>query len=178
MISGTQLIKNNKFDKWFFNIRKKSWQKLPFPRPMGWGLGPWITGGFITIVCFELFFWPLQRLLNLGAMNCGWIGWVKGMPFFSVVGKGKFWREVDLDLARPVWGENTHGFWWSTYQFPYLLENHHLLPGGLDTQLKWSEVKWKSLSHVQLFVTPWTVYGILQARILEWVAFPFSRGSS
>ena len=33
---------------------------------------------------------------------------------------------------------------------------------------------WKSLSCVQLFVTPWTV----QARILEWVAFPFSRGSS
>ena len=36
------------------------------------------------------------------------------------------------------------------------------------------------LSRVQLFVTPWanTVHGILQARILEWVAFPFSRGSS
>ena len=32
---------------------------------------------------------------------------------------------------------------------------------------------------VQLFGTPWTVvHGILQARILEWVAFPFSRGSS
>ena len=31
------------------------------------------------------------------------------------------------------------------------------------------------------FATPWTVEnppGILQARILEWVAFPFSRGSS
>ena len=26
--------------------------------------------------------------------------------------------------------------------------------------------------------TPWTLHGILQARILEWVAFPFSRGSS
>ena len=40
-------------------------------------------------------------------------------------------------------------------------------------------VKWKSLSHVQLFATPWiVVHGILQARILEWVAFPFSRGSS
>ena len=25
---------------------------------------------------------------------------------------------------------------------------------------------------------PWTVHGILQARILEWVARPFSRGSS
>ena len=33
------------------------------------------------------------------------------------------------------------------------------------------------LSHVQLFATPWTVHGILQARILEWVAFPFFRGS-
>ena len=35
----------------------------------------------------------------------------------------------------------------------------------------------QSLSRVQLFATPWT-HGILQARILEWVAFPFSRGSS
>ena len=29
-----------------------------------------------------------------------------------------------------------------------------------------------------LFVIPWTVRGILQARILEWVAIPFCRGSS
>ena len=42
-----------------------------------------------------------------------------------------------------------------------------------------------SLSRVWLFVTPWTVgrqaplfVGIHQARILEWVAMPFSRGSS
>ena len=42
------------------------------------------------------------------------------------------------------------------------------------------------LSHVQLFVTPWTIYnllgssvhGILQARILEWEAIPSSRESS
>ena len=27
-------------------------------------------------------------------------------------------------------------------------------------------------------LTDYTVHGILQARILEWVAFPFSRGSS
>ena len=39
--------------------------------------------------------------------------------------------------------------------------------------------KWKSFSHVQLLETPWTIVNrILQARILEWVAFPFSRGSS
>ena len=42
-----------------------------------------------------------------------------------------------------------------------------------------------SLGHVRLFATPWTVahqaplsVGILQARILEWVGYPFSRGSS
>ena len=41
------------------------------------------------------------------------------------------------------------------------------------------------LSCVRLFVIPWTValqaplaMGILQARILEWVAVPSSRGSS
>ena len=43
----------------------------------------------------------------------------------------------------------------------------------------------KSLSCVRLFATPWTIayhvplpMGILQARILEWVAISFSRGSS
>ena len=37
--------------------------------------------------------------------------------------------------------------------------------------------KWKLLSLVQLFAIPWTVvHEILQARILEWVDFPFSRG--
>ena len=33
-------------------------------------------------------------------------------------------------------------------------------------------------SHVWLFVTPWTIHGILQARILEWVTMPSYRGSS
>ena len=50
-----------------------------------------------------------------------------------------------------------------------------------------SKVKVKLLSHVQLFGTPWTVayqapqatvHGIFQARVLEWVAISFSRGSS
>ena len=43
----------------------------------------------------------------------------------------------------------------------------------------------ESLSHVPHFATPWTAacqvplsIGILQARILEWVAMPSSRGSS
>ena len=38
---------------------------------------------------------------------------------------------------------------------------------------------WKLLSCVWLSATPWaTVHGILQDKTLEWVAFPFSRGSS
>ena len=46
----------------------------------------------------------------------------------------------------------------------------------LDSSQKW---KWKLLSHVQLCEpTDYTVRGILQATVLEWVAFPFSRGSS
>ena len=39
--------------------------------------------------------------------------------------------------------------------------------------------KWTSLMRVPLLATPKTVIrGILQARILEWVAFPLTRGSS
>ena len=59
----------------------------------------------------------------------------------------------------------------------------------LNSQVAYSRVarrawKWKceSPSHVQFFATPWTVepigfslHGTLQARILEWVALPFSR---
>ena len=42
----------------------------------------------------------------------------------------------------------------------------------------WSKVKvTQSTLCVQLFATH-GLYGILQARILEWIAFPFSRGSS
>ena len=40
------------------------------------------------------------------------------------------------------------------------------------------KAKWKSLSHVRLFESNYRVHAILQARILEWVAFPFSRESS
>ena len=48
---------------------------------------------------------------------------------------------------------------------------------NLILMVKW---KWKLLSHVQLFMTPWTIQSMefCQARILEWVAVPFFRGSS
>ena len=58
---------------------------------------------------------------------------------------------------------------------------------ALARQIPYHQVKLKVLvtQHVQLFVTPmdcsplgYSVHGILQARILEWVAMPFSGGSS
>ena len=55
-----------------------------------------------------------------------------------------------------------------------LILSSYLLPRKIVVFYLWEYV-WKSLSHVQLFATD---YGILQARILEWVAIPFSRGSS
>ena len=49
-----------------------------------------------------------------------------------------------------------------------------------DMNFAKNKMAWKSklLNHVQLFCDLYIVHGILQARILEWVAVPFSGGSS
>ena len=54
----------------------------------------------------------------------------------------------------------------------------YLLP-ELKKEEKGMKVKVK-VAQLRLTLQPraYTVHGILQARILEWVAFPFSRGSS
>ena len=59
----------------------------------------------------------------------------------------------------------------------------HFPMSHIPLLIMWSEVK--SLSHVRLFVTPWTVahqgslsMGFFQARVLEWMAISFSRGYS
>ena len=51
---------------------------------------------------------------------------------------------------------------------------------GWDSWMADSMNTWVKVAHVLLFVNPTddTVHGILQARILEWVVFPFSRRSS
>ena len=76
-------------------------------------------------------------------------------------------------VTSKLWGKSHCGF----YLAPSL--------GWLTLEeASWGGVK-MLLSHVQHFVTLWgvaapgsTVHGILKARILEWVAIPFSRGSS
>ena len=60
---------------------------------------------------------------------------------------------------------------WPQYKQKHIWESSIL--NSVNKQ-KW---KWKSLSHVRLFATPWTTQSMdLQARILEWVAVSFSRG--
>ena len=69
-------------------------------------------------------------------------------------------------------------------EFPYEFEDQ---PAKSCKKATWSfgVCVLKSLSHVWLFATPWTVtrqaplsMGSLQARTLEWVSMPSSRGSS
>ena len=88
----------------------------------------------------------------------------------------------------------SQGVSYRNHPIKHLQEWGHIFPNSLSNELSSHVtarpvscsdhegccVKWKSLSRVWLFATPWigTVHGILQARILEWVAFPFSRGSS
>ena len=69
------------------------------------------------------------------------------------------------------------GYYYENYQ--RAIENVDLVLSKEVVVVVWS------LSPVQLFVTPWTVagqallsMGIFQARILEWVAIPSSKGSS
>ena len=63
---------------------------------------------------------------------------------------------------------------------------HHLLSSLTDNSCTTScRLKVKVAQLCRLFVTPWTVarqaplsMGFFQARTLEWVVIPFSRGSS
>ena len=59
----------------------------------------------------------------------------------------------------------------------YLAQNYGLeIIWRKEIIFQWSE----SLSPFQVFLTPWTLqsHGTVHARMLEWVAFPLSRGSS
>ena len=70
-------------------------------------------------------------------------------------------------------------------EFTYLFESVFICASsvGIFTPFLgvwYIEVKVKAAQSCLILCNPmnYTVHGILQARILEWVAFPFSRGSS
>ena len=89
--------------------------------------------------------------LLLQRRRCGFNPWVGKIPWSKKSPLQYFLLGNLMD----------RGYWWAT----------------VHGSQKW---KWKSLSRVQHFGDPvdYTIHGILQARTLEWVAFPFSRGSS
>ena len=119
--------------------------------------------------------WCWERLGAGGeGDNRGWDGWMAILTW---------WTWVWLDS----------GSWWWTGR-PGMLWFMGSQRVGHDwaTELNWTELSVKPMcmqscfSHVWLFSILWTVcspphssaHGILQARTLEWVATPSSRGSS
>ena len=87
-----------------------------------------------------------------------------------------------LCRSLPLWSPSRLPHWASLSSplgAQYILSpiSHHVLK---HSKLLKTQVKWKFLSCWTQLCNPmdYTVHGILQARILEWVAFPFSRGSS
>ena len=94
---------------------------------------------------------------------------------------GLVWHTTPA-VSRDLW--DTPSWQW----FPYLCVSPYLIETNCRYTLKqkslpnlfivskkgWSE----RCSVVSDFLRPHGLYGLLQARILEWVAFPFSRGSS
>ena len=78
-----------------------------------------------------------------------------------------------LKQMSPLIGRCFH-FIYFAYNFFVQVEHFK----ALVYEVKWSEVKVTQSCLTLCNPMDYTVHGILQARILEWVAFPFSRGSS
>ena len=92
------------------------------------------------------------------------------------------WTRFQLFSSEKALTKNEKSFWAANIYFEIWASPPVLRVLPRNSKRK---VKVKSLSCVWLSATPWTVacqvssvHGILQARTLEWVAIPFSSGSS
>ena len=107
-----------------------------------------------------------------------------GLISYLFTVKAKWTSQVTRTLAFPLWS-----FW--PHLCPVLFTKHFSLFWFMcfkaSSLLKWSyprdhryimSIKRSSVLSNSLHPRDYTVYEILQARILEWVVFPFSRGSS
>ena len=88
-------------------------------------------------------------------------------------------RLATLECAHVFLGERTCNIENSSLSQGYLRYKHKfstLITGPPESPTGYSEVKVTQLCPTLCEPMDFTVHGILQARILEWVAFPFSRG--
>ena len=91
---------------------------------------------------------------------------------------------TDIYMKRHIYMKNIYlrykGVWYTTEMHIYSSDILYILTYIFKISFRFSYIyMWKLLSYVWLFCNPmdYTVHGILQARILEWVAFPFSSES-
>ena len=119
--------------------------------------------GTHLICCFILSYWenilihPCSTFSICVVRLRGWDGWM-------------------ALLTRWTWVWANSGRWWRTRK-PRMLQSMGLQRTRLDL-MKWSELKVAQLCLTLCNPKDCTVHGILQTRILECVAFYFSRGSS
>ena len=167
-------------------------------------------------MCFLYKAWIIWKNLDEKKSICSWSGSNHCYPVGGSPGRGDLWFYNSL-LLHGVQGPTAGALlvgWTGRYCYwlllrPQLSTGTFPMPGSLVEPRRYAldlaiyprltcisvtlnlsfltSKKWKLLSHVRLFSTPWTpwrsppassFHGILQARMLEWIDVPFSSGSS
>ena len=149
----------------------KFFPKLPFLRNFSGSLSFIVFHFALKLIHFELIFVMCDS-------PQGSLQWVSNCSITTCWNWHLSSTELFLHSLKKISGED---FCRSISKF-YIYSVHLCL--STNTTICGDAVK--SLSRVRLFATPWTVcslpgfsvHGVLQARILEWVTISFSRGSS
>ena len=100
--------------------------------------------------------------------------------------RGTQWRQISfLHSVWKLWSLSTlffcvNYFCWNKSILIFIWNTFHVVKVELTSSYHYDHWKVKVAQLCLTLCDPiyYTVHGILQARILEWVAFPFSRGSS
>ena len=102
-------------------------------------------------------------------------------PNNSDMGPALLLSTLPLEGDAAEWSQEAAAEGYLNVSYPTLYNTwHEFIPSIFGIYGGWVS-EWKLLSHIWLFANPWTihtVHGILQARILEWIAIPFSGESS
>ena len=115
-------------------------------------------------------FLPLN-LINKAFYECSWTDWHPYDPVRESKSESKLFEGHSSILSVcTFWLLQPQGFYLVNPIFPIYKHTH--------THTHTHESESESCSVESTSLWPHTVHGILQVRILEWVAFPFSRGSS